>query len=72
VSEVGRALTSLLGGLGIALKSVHNTGFGRLAFGRGHHMYQHALVVSGHAVIWPPAERLAELSHVATLLSPLA
>ena len=33
ISEVGRTLTSLFGGLGTALKSVHNTGFARLAFG---------------------------------------
>ena len=72
ISEDGRTLTSLFGGLGIALKTVHDTGFGRLAFGRGHHMSQHSLAVSGHTVIWPPAERLAESSHVAALLSPLA
>ena len=60
ISEDGRTLTSLFGGLGIALKSVHGTGFGRSAFRCGHHVSQRDL-----ATPWPvpPAERLAELSH---------
>ena len=33
ISEVGRTLTSLFGGLGIALKSVHGTDFALWAFG---------------------------------------
>ena len=63
VSEVGRALTSLLGGLGIALKSVHGTGSPVRPLGRSHRASQHALAVSGHAMAWPLAERLAEPRH---------
>ena len=53
ISEDGQTLTSLFGGLSIALKSVHDTSFGRLAFGRGHHVSQRALAGSSRVVAWP-------------------
>ena len=62
ISEVGRTLTALVGSLGITLKSVHDTCFGRSPCDRGHHTSQRVCCL---AAPWlgPPAERLAEPSH---------
>ena len=66
ISEDGRALTSLFGGLGIALKSVHGTRLDRSAFGHGHHVSQHVLPCS---IDWAPGQ--ASRHHRASDHSPV-